>query len=281
MRPLLRVALSALVLIAGASRALHAQQPPEPPKPPPQRAVVPVFTVEPIPGVNGSSWTTDLWLSNRGSDSATVMGVAWDCEPPLQCENTPATVDPNRSFQPQLVDAEGALHGEILWLDGVAHDDLRLSLRFRDLSRQGSTAGTEIPIPREADFSGQVSLVDVPVEDGFRQTLRIYSLEQVESVDAVGVAVYRMDPSRTGSSGDADEFLGASTVTLVYPPPVPAGVFARHPGYAEITDLSTLAPLGDAQHLRIQIGPAGALRLWAFATVIHNDSQHATVITPQ
>jgi len=277
-----RVAMSLLVLAAASTvRASPQVQPPPGPPVPNVRVVVPVYTAEPIPGVNGSSWTTDLWLSNRGTEPATAFGVLWDCMIP-ECGFVPATVDPGRSLQPQLIDAEAALHGQILWLDGAADHDLRLSLRFRDLSRQGSTWGTELPVPREGDFARSVSLIDVPVEDGFRQTLRIYSLEQSESVDEVTVAVYRLDPSRTEPSGDADELLGASTLTFAYAPPPSPGSFPLHPGYAEVTDLSTLAPLGDATRLRLQIeSPSAAVRVWAFATVIHNETQHATVITPQ
>jgi hypothetical protein len=60
------------------------------------------------------------------------------------------------------------------------------------------------------------------------------------------------------------------------------GTQPLHPGYAEVTDLSTLAPLGDAERLRLEIEPAtDGLALWAFVTVIHDETQHATVITPQ
>jgi hypothetical protein len=55
----------------------------------------------------------------------------------------------------------------------------------------------------------------------------------------------------------------------------------EYPGYAQVTDLSTLAPLGDVERLRLEVEPVTpGLRLWAFVTVIHNETQHATVITP-
>jgi len=280
MRPLTRIALSALVLAAvSPALRLHGQAPQGPPQPPQERVIVPVYTPEPIPGVNGASWTTDLWIANQGTDAATVFGVFWDCMIP-ECGFVPALVDPGRTFQPHLLDEAGAAHGEILYLEQAAQDDVRFGLRFRDLSRQGATWGTELPVPREEDFRRRFSLVDVPVEEGFRQTLRIYSLDRIEDVDEVIVRVYRLDPSLDQPSGDADQLLGTSTLSLAYAPLY--GSTPIHPGYAEVTDLSTLAPLGDAQRIRLEIEPvAASLRLWAFVTVIHNDTQNATVITPQ
>ena len=97
---------------------------------------------------------------------------------------------------------------------------------------------------------------------------------------SVRVKIFRLDPSRDQPSGDPDALLGEADVPLRFAPPF--AVPPYHPGYAVITDLSTIAPLGDAESLRIEIEPATeGLKLWAFVTVIHNESQHATVITPQ
>jgi len=280
MRPRTRIALAALALAVATPAARGGEPRPQGPPPEPrERVIVPVFTPEPIPGVNGASWTTDFWIANQGTDAAVVFGVFWDCMIP-ECGFVPASVEPGRTFQPHLLDEAAAAHGEILYLEQATKDDVRFGLRFRDLSRQGSTWGTELPVPREEDFRRRFSLVDVPVEEGFRQTLRIYSLDRIEDVDDVIVRVYRLDPSRDQPSGDADELLGTSTLSLAYAPLY--GSTPIHPGYAEVTDLSTLAPLGDAQRIRLEIEPvAASLRLWAFVTVIHDETQHATVITPQ
>jgi len=242
------------------------------------KVLIPVFTADPIPGANGSSWTTDLWLSNGGADTENVFGVAWDCLLP-ECGFLPAPIEPGRTFRHALLGEEGALHGALLFVSTASGADVHGGLRFRDLSRQAETWGTELPLPRDADFhGGSFSLVDVPVDSGFRQTLRIYEIEMPQSA-SVRVRVFRLDPDRSQPAGDADELLGETVLPLHYPD---AGGVPLHPGYAEVTDLSTLAPLGDAERLRLEIEPATpGLRLWAFVTVIHNETQHATVITPQ
>jgi len=246
----------------------------------PQRVLIPVQTTEPIPGVNGSSWTTDLWVSNGGASIVNVFGVAWDCLLP-ECGLSPAPVDPGRSFQPVLLGEEGALHGQILYVGPEGADRLGFGLRFRDLSRQAETWGTEIPVPRETAFhSSAFSLVDVPVTEGFRQTLRVYEIDGTPREVSVRVRVFRLDPSGNQPVGAADTLLGETTVPLSFAPLF--GTQPLHPGYAEVTDLSTLAPLGDAERLRLEIEPAtDGLALWAFVTVIHDETQHATVITPQ
>jgi hypothetical protein len=190
-------------------------------------------------------------------------------------------VDPGRSFQPVLLGEEGALHGQILYVGPEGADRLGFGLRFRDLSRQAENWGTEIPVPRETAFhSSAFSLVDVPVTEGFRQTLRVYEIDGTPREASVRVRVFRLDPSGNQPVGAADTLLGETTVPLSFAPLF--GTQPLHPGYAEVTDLSTLAPLGDAERLRLEIEPAtDGLALWAFVTVIHDETQHATVITPQ
>jgi hypothetical protein len=249
--------------------------------PAPQRVLVPVFASEPIPGVNGSSWATELWLSNRGQTSVAAYGVAWECMIP-ECGFAPAPVEPGRTFQPRLLGDEGGLRGALLYLGPENAGDLDLALRFRDLSRQGSTWGTELPVPRESTFHDSAfSLIDVPVDAGFRQTLRIYEIDGTPRTANVRVRTFRLDPSRSEPTGGADELLGEAELPLRFAD-VLGGVPPDHPGYAEVADLSALAPLGDAERLRLEIEPATpGLKLWAFVTVIHNETQHATVISPQ
>jgi len=245
--------------------------------PAPARALVPVYTFDPIPGVNGSSWVTDFWVSNSGATEALVDGVLWDCFLP-QCGA--AHVEPGVTFrtEPQ---AFGDLHGALLYLDPSTAASVGFGLRFRDLSQQATTWGTELPVPRESAFrAAKFSLVDVPVTEGFRQTLRIYELDGTPREASVRARIYRIDPAHTQPYDDPDELLGEATLPLLFMPF--DEVLVLHPGYAEVTNLGTLAPLGDAERLRIEIEPVTeGLRLWAFVTVIHNETQHATVITPQ
>jgi len=268
--------LGAPVLALGLAAAAASAE-----EPVPLRVLVPVFAAEPVPGVNGSSWATELWLSNPGRKTVAAYGVSWECMIP-ECGFAPAPVEPGRTFRPGLLGAEGGLRGALLYLGPENAGDLAFALRFRDLSRQRSTWGTELPVPRESAFhEGAFSLVDVPVVEGFRQTLRIYEIDGTPRAASVRVRTFRLDPSRSEPTGGPDELLGEAELPLDFGA-VLGGVPPDHPGYAEVTDLSTLAPLGDAERLRLEIEPTTpGLKLWAFVTVIHNETQHATVISPQ
>ena len=262
------------VFVAIAVPVLRAEEAP------PQRVLVPVYTAAPVPGVNGSSWITDFWMSNSGQDITGAEWILWDCFLP-ECGNLPAPIHPGVSFRPRLQGEEGGLRGIVLYLGAAGADQLGMSLRFRDLSRQSSTAGTELPTPRDSAFrSTPFSLVDVPVTAGFRQTLRIYELDGTEREASVRVRTYRLDAAHREPTDDPDELLGETVLPLRFAPAFAVPPF--HPGYAEATDLSALADLGDAERIRLEIEPASeGLRLWAFVTVIHNETQHATVIAPQ
>src|SRR3954453_2238507 len=78
------------------------------------RVVVPVYTLDPIPGTNGSSWTTDLWALNGGDDTALVDYILWDCMLP-ECGNLPAPLEAGRTFRPRVTD-EGSLRGLVLYV---------------------------------------------------------------------------------------------------------------------------------------------------------------------
>jgi hypothetical protein len=243
-----------------------------------QKVLIPVFAEEPVPGVNGSSWITDLWVSNSGDSAATVAGVVWDCSLP-EC-NFPAPFDPEVTMSTGT-QAVGGLQGTLIYVETATADDVSFGLRFRDLSRQATTWGTELPVPREAAFrNSRFSLVDVPVTPGFRQTLRVYEIDGTPRVASVRIRAYRLNPSRTQPFGDPDELLGETDVPLAFT--ASQAALPEYPGYAQVTDLSTFAPLGDVERLRLEVEPVTpGLRLWAFVTVIHNETQHATVITPQ
>src|SRR4051794_8252069 len=103
---------------------------------PPQRVLVPVYTAEPIPGVNGAQWSTDLWISNFGGSNATVDGILWDCFLE-QCG--PASVEPGVTFH-TAPEADG-LHGALLSLDPATSGTVGFSLdsvTSRDRARPGA-----------------------------------------------------------------------------------------------------------------------------------------------
>lgn len=271
MRRCLRFALVVLAWIAPAAGA-RAQEPEL------RRVLVPLFVHEPLPGAYGSLWATDLWVGNPSSEDVVVQGVVWSCFLP-ECIGVPAPIEPGVTMH-TAVQAFGSERGAFLYVSSAQVDLVAFGLRFRDLSRQATTWGTELPVVQEGAFrADRISLLDVPVTEGFRQTLRIYELEGVEREAFVRVKTYRLDSSHREPFDAPDPILGDAVLPLAFVPPLVS--LPDHPGFAMVTDLSTIASLGDAERLRLEIEPVTpGLRLWAFVSVAHNETQHATVITP-
>jgi hypothetical protein len=242
-----------------------------------EKVLLPVVAPVPVPGVFGSSWITDFWMRNVGAVPIQVIGYAYHCFLP-ECipQGTPG-LNPGATIRPGVAPVPG-FQGQFLLVPRGYGDQIAFGLRFRDLSRQTQSWGTEVPVAREAEFrSDRVTLIDVPVTEGFRQVLRIYELDSANERDArVRVRAYRLDPSLTEPESSPSPLLGEAVFQLAF---VPNEFW---PAYVAIPDLSAIAPLGDAQRIALEIEPVfPGLRIWAFATVVNNETQHATVITPQ
>ena len=239
-----------------------------------ERVLLPVVAPAPIPGAFGSSWVTGLWMRNGAAVPVRVLGYAYNCALP-ECtpEGTPP-LNPGATIRP----VTGGLQGRLFLVERQFADQIAFGLRFRDLSRQSQTWGTEIPVVREKEFrSDRVSLLDVPVTPGFRRMLRVYGLDGLNLGDArVRVRAYRLDPNITEPESAPPTLLGQAEFQL--------SLFANEffPAYLAISDFSTIASLGDAQRIALIIEPVTpGLHLWAFATVVNDVTQHATVISPQ
>ena len=262
-------ALFAAALFAAAALPTQAQAY--------EKILLPVVVEEPLAGAFGSSWVTDIRVLNGGPGTVAVFGITPTCY--FEC-NDPAILNPGVTFRPKIFFADGGLQGVFLHAPVGFASQLSFGLRFRDLSRQSQTWGTELPAVREAMFrADKVSLIDVPLTSGFRQVLRVYELDATERQALVRVRIFRIAPDNQEPNGALDLLLGESLIALQFPSP---RIPDAHPGYAAVSDLSTIASLGNATRVRLDIEPATpGLRLWAFVTVVNNETQHATVITPQ
>ena len=173
--------------------------------------------------------------------------------------------------------------GLLLYPQRSSADALHYQLRVRDRSRDTASAGTEIPVIRERDLSRKVVLLDVPVSDSYRSTLRVY-----DSAARGGMQV-RMQIFAHGSSDDP---IVEETLTLVqyvaYFAPEP---FPGHPSIA-IVDLAeavrgkntgpdeTDSPQ-PPDRLRIELTPVAPLEaFWGFVSVTSNATNEVTTITP-
>ncbi|HEX2120261.1 MAG TPA: hypothetical protein VHL59_01340 [Thermoanaerobaculia bacterium] len=224
-----------------------------------ERVLVPLLYIG--AGAFGSQWTTQAELFHRGA-----IPMPWfpDVARP-RCDFFPGcedVVQPNDTI-PLTVYGQRS-NGLVLFLPRELARDIHFGAIVRDVSREQTSWGAQLPIVREKDFrSGEIVLPNVVVDPRYRSMLRIYG------VDGVGTQVQVQ-------ASDSQPIV----VTLGGPcTETPCN--SNEPAFASLDVASTFRGLvGRATTLVIR--PAdGVHRLWAFASITNNDSQHVTVITPQ
>jgi hypothetical protein len=232
-----------------------------------ERVLIPILINDVVPGANGSRWTTEVWAWNAGSEFLDVFGnfpVLFQPAPPTP---PPLHLVPDATQRIRaLAQTEGG--GALLQVPRWPGRSLSFNARVTDVSRQASTWGTELPMVRESAFSGAQYLVNVPGDQRFRVMLRIYTLDGPARVHVRGTVLSALipilDPPIAGPLVD---------VTLDVPAP-PAGSF--FPGYVQLPVGAFGVPL---QMTITSQNPEQ--KIWAFASVTNNDTQHVTLITPQ
>lgn len=246
-----------------------------------EKILVPFFLGQPLPGKFGSMWATEAWITNNAAQPVDIQSYDFGCFLPEGCSPNPPT-PPGISFRPHLFGFASALRGLFFFVDRRFASEVSIALRIRDLSRASMTWGTEVPVVREGEFrTGKLTLLDIPTGGGFRQVLRIYSLDGTR-VAQVAVRVYALNPAYTSpfAAPQPDPLLGQSLVSFQITGTNPNPPFSG-PGYIEISDLSAIAALSSTERVRIEIESATlGLQFWAFVTVVNNDTQHLTVISP-
>ena len=228
-----------------------------------------------ITGAFGSEWVTDLAVTNHSDTPIQVTRDAPDfCQPclapPLPPHATAFVRNPSVST---------SVRGMLLFVEKGRLQDVDVTLRSRDVSRQHETWGTGIPVVGPHDLFGRIfGLVDVPMESQFRAMLRIYDVN-ADTPPRVRVRVYALTPNREPVlPGDADELLLQFEPSFAVPQPGETQIF---PASVEIPLWlnPTLAARGG--RVRIEIEPLdGAPEYWGFVSVTHNATQHVTIITP-
>jgi hypothetical protein len=215
------------------------------------RALIPVLASH-LPGAGGSNWQTDLSVTN-----VTDQPVVYSLQPCLQacCCAELNTICPQST----------AIHGDDRpqgrWIAAPVGGFLRFEVRLRDLTRNASSAGVELPIVREDEFVfDEVHLLGVPRDPKFRITIRFYGLDSSPVLN-----VDQIDQSGNVVRNDV-VLLGRPTVDLAAP------------GYAQLS----IDPAAQAATpLRIRIRSlSAAIKFWAFASVTNNDTSEVTLILP-
>ncbi|HJQ36361.1 MAG TPA: hypothetical protein VKB93_04405 [Thermoanaerobaculia bacterium] len=238
------------------------------------RYLIPV-TGGPTPGANGSLWTTELTVHNPRDGQIFVFGDRCGgliSSPP--CENN-WYITPLTSMR-LLVSPSSFSKGAFIYLpDDPNYGPTPMTLRVRDLSKDAQNLGTEVPIVRMSEFAQLVIVTDVPTDDRYRATLRLYN-----SSEAPRRVTMRVFPLSGGTPIETRTVDLAGVNLLVFDPT------PLHPGYAEVDPLSPLVR-ASAQRVRIEI--EDPLRhvvspppppIWGLVSITNNETQQVTMITP-
>ena len=244
------------------------------------RVLIPIVLKEPLPGLQGSMWTTELTLSNTSTVPASVY--PYFVNGPFCNECGPPLVAPNSTLSPIVPSAGSPLRGTFLYIEKDHLRDIQLSLRVRDVSRTSDSWGTSLPIVREERFSDTLSIIDIPATDDFRRTLRIYGLDAADPTP-VRVRLYGRNENPTDATqARQDDLLGEMTVSLMTDASQAFLVDKLFPAFAEIQSLSGIASFGSYKKVRIDVTSLGTNRkIWAFVSVTANSTQHVTILEPR
>lgn len=233
------------------------------------RVLIPTRVGAPQPGLFGSLWTSHVTVTNNAAVAVSVFGYMVEGG---QCDLCFAPRLTSGKTYPDFgvyFDRAGA-RGAFLYVDREHLADVNLTLRVQDISRQAQTFGTTIPVVPETGFRDTTfSLADLTGSQLFRTTVRVYSSDPKLDTDV------RFRLFAIATTGDV---LLADRVFTLPRVDFDQVTFFPYPGYLEIPDLNALADARTFDRLRLEI--TGNHKIWAFATVTHNETQHMTVIAP-
>lgn len=235
-----------------------------------ERVLVPVMIPIPLSGAFGSLWETELVGRNTGNTFVEVTTEPGDgCRIPEGCVEY---AFPNSTFKPHLFPSSGSGGPGFLYVEQPRADQLFFNLRLLDLSRAHQTWGTSIPLVYEKDLHTEtIHLLDVPADPSFRTTLRIFDFDGTND-GLVEVTVHEI--SSYEPLVRQNVVLSGGLVHDDHP---------HSPAHARIDSLvGSIPDLDPADRLRIEVTPlTPGLRIWAFASVTNNETQHVTAIVPQ
>lgn len=277
--------LTALVLMALLHpAALQAQN--QPNIDTEQVVLVPVFFFG--PGAHGSQWETSVSLAST-SENTVTMPVPVLADPNDGCGLPTGQIEQNQRYL--LCSGYASPSGLLLYVPHeILPTQLYVNARVRDITRAASSAGTEIPVVRELDFTSyDILLLDIPSDARFRSNLRIYggmmhfSAER-RLIHPGGSVTLEIYDSRDISSPP----LVQTRVELSAPETVSGSTHLVRPAYHSIGDLVAQFPqlaTVPSYTIRIRTGqpltsPPVELTTWAFVTITNNDTQEVTTVSP-
>ena len=231
------------------------------------RLLIPVATS--APGALNSSWQTEVLVHNANAENLVIAGASAP-QGDVAHGNSPATIPPFSTL-PITFDRAGS-NGAFVYIPRRLVDNVVVSVRVHETSRDGDSWGAEIPVVPETQFRRSVVLAGVPTDSRFRTLLRVYGYG-VNDPTAVNVSL------RDDVTG---EFLGTNTLRLVTG--VQDGTTAPLvPVYGQLPLEPILAPFA-AKHARVraEITPAAIVTspIWGFVAITNNVTEQVTTISP-
>ncbi|MGZ5493303.1 MAG: IPT/TIG domain-containing protein [Thermoanaerobaculia bacterium] len=226
-----------------------------------------------LPGANGSLWTTEFRFRNRWEHSIPVIGPL--CPPLVDpCFNPTAVPGATTAIllpQPRGDGADGAF----LYVPQSLNDPKpAFTLRVRDLSKNATSFGTEIHTPQADEYQRQIDLIEIPTDERYRATLRIYGSsgapQQVRIRTFAEPGNIQIDEQIVTLSG---------ILTIVFDP------FPYHPAYLQLDPLPP-AVRASGDRVRVTVDVMGENvsppppPVWALVTVTDNVTQLTSTITP-
>lgn len=226
-------------------------------------------------GAGGSIWETELWISNE-NDFYVETEPGWYDSPSCRLgAPCPIGIPANTTYEPpvEYFFAYRGRAGLLFNAPAEALDKLWFSLRVRDRKNDALSAGTDIPVVRGSEFrSGRSVLLNIPTDERFRLTLRVY--KRTAAPETVTV---RMKSHADGSVVAEEDLLLYSAF------PESDGELPLSPAFGEIANLTKRFPvLREQSHFRLDIeAEHPSSGLWAFVSITNDETGQVTIISPQ
>jgi uncharacterized repeat protein (TIGR01451 family) len=222
-------------------------------------------------GANNARWTTKTTALLRSRIE--IRPGLCETVVPFPCPDPPV-IPLMRPVDLAQFQISGGGLGQFLIVRDEDASQIRVNSRVWDEARQTETAGSEIPIPRDDDFTeGTTSLLGIPLAPHYRHTLRVYDLDGHDDA-LVEVRIY------------ADEETTPRSTTLQH---LDLSPFAfrtvdelwTRPASLQLDPLQLVALTG-ATKMRIDVVPLHTgLKIWSFVSVTNNETHHVTTFSKQ
>jgi hypothetical protein len=261
--------LRPLLLCLALTSSLFAQDAP------PEGVVLLPITKTEVPGANGSLWVTELYLHNHSDQVLWVTNTWGGCRLSAvhACD---VRLDPRSTVRetstPPQFPRNDAYH--YWYVTEGAPSAFSASTFVRNIGTDVDPWGTAVPAARAADFKTEpLHLAPVPGDPAYRVSLRVYVWSWFTHSSELAVEIWT-----TGGSGNAPSLVRSLTL-----PAVPKQ-YADAPGsYFEAHDIFAGIPARGASDrftIRMATPASPGARLWGFASIVHNETQHVTVFAP-